>query len=199
MDDLRLKLGIAYEGEDRDFIVIDNIIKKILPSNINYQVLRLVSPRTCILGNVTIYTRLFFCSAESVDLALFFTDQDKDKEGRKDKIRELISRVNPGYIDFSVIGVPDPHLEKWLISDYNAVKRVFGLPGDEKIPGSDLSPKDQIKFLQSLMGKEQLSFYEACENLSHELDIDVVRQRCADFNSFAGELINAIKKLSIKS
>jgi len=40
--------------------------------------------------------------------------------------KEIISAINNNVFPFSVVGCPDPHIEKWLLIDQQALKAVFG-------------------------------------------------------------------------
>jgi hypothetical protein len=82
---------------------------------------------------VRIRTRANFDSS-AVDLAFYFTDKDKGEFNKAEKIANAIKSVNESYLLKSVIGVPSPHMEAWLLAGQDCVKHLFSWPGDEPLP-----------------------------------------------------------------
>lgn len=180
----RLKIGIAYEGS-RDLPVITILIKRILCAvDVEVQIVKAFQARSGIIKYVAAYTRSFFEDAEVVDIAFFVTDQDFSEDPRKEKIIQIIQKINPAYILRSVVALPNPHLEKWLLADQDVVKAVFKLPGDKPLPGNHLNPKDQLEYIRSSVGGSQLAGYEVYEILAKRFDMNKVVLVCSEFESF---------------
>ena len=140
-------------------------------------------------ARLRIRTRSNFDS-DAVELGLYFTDKDKDREGfdKLKFIEDTIRSVQEVYLTKSVTGIPDPHLEAWLLSDQNAVKKVFGLRGEDPIPFSDRPPKSQLESLANTCGGDDLTPPEARKRLAEELDLSVLERNSQSFNQFIHRL-----------
>jgi hypothetical protein len=185
MSNSSLKLGISHENET-DLIVVQELLKRL--SSKEYAIQKSFSCGTGIIGSVTIQTRAFF-ELHKVDLAIFITDQDLDdaKNIRLNGIIEGISKVNPLYVETSVIVLCNPHIEKWLISDHNAVKEVFNLPRNEPLPNKELPPKDLLNHIRRNQ-IQLLAKHDAYAELARKMNIQTVRKNCPDFDLFCKNL-----------
>jgi len=94
-----------------------------------------------------------------------------------------------------VIGVPDPHLEKWLVADEDILKGIFRLKGDKEVPYSKMSPKSQIRALKEELPLPQPSLFEVYISLANKLRLEVVQGICKDFARFQEDLIRVSKKV----
>src|SRR3989338_1104254 len=187
-----IHLGIAYEGE-LDIEPVQILIERILEPLCQITIKRKISPHTCIIGYVSSYTTIFFVQ-DCVDIAIYLTDQDESSDDRRGQVIEKIRKVNPLYLDFSAIGICDPHFEKWLIVDHNTAKKVFKIENHSvPLPHNDKTPKYQIATLKNVMKDNQPSLHEVYNSLARELDIDFVRTNCLDFNVFCENLIEVCK------
>lgn len=138
---LSLKIGISYEGSlDRSYIIelvrlILNNKKCDIGSVIEYKA------RTSILGHLKIHYKGF--EDERVDLAFFITDQDKQQNVTSIIDDEL--RKQGGWLySRSAIGVPNPHMEEWILCDEDAVKKVFNLDSSAPLPHGTIPPKNRL-------------------------------------------------------
>lgn len=181
-----LKLGISYENET-DLMVIQELLNRFRSEK--YAIEISIPCKTGIIGFVRIHTKAFF-DLHKVDIAIYITDQDFSdaKETRINKIKEEIIKVNPLYIENSVIVLCNPHIEKWLVSDHNAVKKVFSLPSEEPLPFASDKPKEQLDNIRKNNQTMQLSKHEAYTELAKAMHIKTVREICPEFNNFCNDL-----------
>lgn len=190
-----VKIGICYEG-NRDIEPILIIISRILQS-IGYQfvIQRKISPRTGLLGLIKTYTKLFFESKSPVELGIYLTDQDKQEKNVKNRVAHEIAKVNPTYLEFSVIGIPRPHFESWLIKDEGTVKKCLRLNPADPLPKKKLAPKDRLEYLQKNMSRPQTPLFQVYNDLATMMSISFVRRNSTDFNNFCNDLISCCKKI----
>jgi len=130
----------------------------------------------------------------TVEMAFYFADRDKGEFNKLESIENAIRSVNELYLAKSIIGIPDPHMEVWLLTDQNAVKAVFGLVGDRPVPHSDVEPKKRLELLSNEFGSDELTPPEARKKLAETLDLGVVERNCPSFNNFIqhfNEYLNA--------
>jgi len=191
-----IKVGVVYEGL-RDTDAISILLKRILDSKgIQFEIQKIVPAHTGIIKFVKSYTRQFFL-IDVLDVGIFLTDQDVcvDRDNRRRHVKNEIKAVNPTYLNFSAVGVADPHFEQWLIADQDCVKKVLRLEGSSPLPFPGLKPKLRLEKLRSLMSLPQLTRNELYINLSTELDIQSLKDTCPDFRLFVNELIRACNKI----
>lgn len=132
---------------------------------------------------VKIRTRSNF-DTNAVEIAFYFADKDKGDFNKLESIQNAVKAVNELYLSRSIIGIPDPHMEVWLLADQNAVKAVFGLAGDQPIPHDDVEPKKRLELLSNEYGSDELTPPEARKKLAEALDLSVVERNCPSFNNF---------------
>jgi hypothetical protein len=187
-----LKIGVVYEGVG-DTEIVKVLLTKILKEQ-EFSIVKDIANHTGIIGFTRVYARQLF-EVDQVDVAVFLTDQDvpPDRDDRHKRIKEEIEKVNVGYLEFSAIGVPNPHLEHWLLQDESVLKRIFSLNHEARVPHADLLAKSQLKALWSEMPTPKLSMRETLLRIVNEMSLDLMLE-CPDFRLFHGELINATRR-----
>ena len=169
--------------------MIERILKL---HNIHPIFVKSFTPRTGLIGYAKILAEAFFETGETVDVAVFLTDQDKQKKRVGKTIQKLISKAKPYYTDVSAIGVPDPHFEAWLIADDGYVKSYFLLPSTESLPMPDLEPKERLEYLQRNMAIPKKPIFQVYEELASSINLDILMAR-RDFKTFVDQLLAACK------
>src|SRR3989338_595949 len=200
MPNLPRKIRVGFLGEnDTDFAVMEILMSRVLDPRL-LPVIQFVGQktRTSILGYVRAYLHIFFenpIETENMALAIFVTDQDWDARSRRDTIIETIESYNPTYIDKCAVGVPNPHIEAWLIADRDNTKRIFNFPSGRAFPRK-ISPKDFILGLISHQtGVDTMSREDAYKKLANTSSIKIMRSHCKDFNQFCEDLTSKSKIL----
>jgi hypothetical protein len=186
-----IKIGIAFEGK-RDITPLEILIQRILAPNFNPVILKRRSPYTGLIGYTKLFTKDFFELGDTVDVAVFVTDQDKQKKRVKNTILKIIEGVNPTYKLFSVVGVPDPHFEEWLLTNQGYVKNYFGLEATQPLTIIDNSPKITIEHLQRNMEDPRKPLFNVYTDLAKEANLATSRT----LKTFASELFSVCQTVS---
>ena len=186
-----LKVGIAYEGGlDTEYVIA--LVRRMLAEK-NFSALDIDSLKagTAITKFVPAYATRF--KQDSRDVMVYLTDSDGGAN-TKAQIVEKIKLIDETLVSMSAVGIPDPHLERWILGDEDAVKKVFGFDGSLPLPHSKLKPKERL-----------IAFYEDSKFegtpddaklliLEHS-KLNIMASHCADFRLFKEEfdrIINLI-------
>jgi len=51
---------------------------------------------------------------------------DANCKGLQNRRQEVLEHIPSDFRDFTVLAIPDPHIERWMLLDSSAFKRVFG-------------------------------------------------------------------------
>jgi hypothetical protein len=185
MPSLNLRVGVLYEG-NVDTSYVKALIRKLLSERgvaIDGEI-KAYKVGTAIVKYIPIYMSKFV----DRDLIVLLTDGDggqNNKQQMMDKVEVCAIAQLPKVVS----GVPEPHLEKWIIADENAVKTVLGLPGSQPLPHPSLKPKDRLIQLVN-NGEFEGTLDEAkVAILENSRIIDMCRH-ASDFNSFKSDLDN---------
>lgn len=106
----------------------------------------MVKANTAITRMVPVYVTKFV--SESREIMIFLTDSDEGANTKK-HIEDKISAVNEAHKLISAIGIPEPNMEGWILSDEDAVKNVLGCSGTSPLPYANVKPKDRLKMIHS--------------------------------------------------
>lgn len=191
------RVGIVYEGK-ADSDIVEKIVEKVLADIADeYEIVKLIPANSGIIGFLPSYVTDLF-DHNAVNLAVFFTDQDvpERRDDRRRRIRDDLEKIRPGCGIFCAIGVSDPHLEQWIISDEDVLKSIFGCAGDKPLPFAEQQPKFRLKSLWSQMPVPKESIRDTCLTIIDRTDLTKMR-RHPDFNIFADELIAAYRRFQI--
>lgn len=123
---------------------------------------------------------------------------DGNCEGAQSTRREIERQIEPGVWSEAVIGVPDPHVERWLIADPEAFARVVGVqpPADPGKCGRDVY-KRLIRGRVEEAGVILLSnVMELAPEIVDGLDPVRVARTQPTLGSFVGELQSLFRRLA---
>ncbi len=189
MSDTKVKVGLSCEGKNSDLPVLRILVKRLLDINeIDFEIKKEIPAGSGIIGFARAHTEEFFEEADPVDIGIYLTDQDDPNANRKKQVRDEIIKVNEVLANYTIIGVPDPHIEAWLIADQDLVKNIFGFRGEEKLPKENLKPKDRITYFQRNMTSNSILLYDAYERLANESNLKIIMDRCPEFADFSESL-----------
>lgn len=190
----RIKIGIAFEG-NRDIKPLEILIKRILLPQYQPIFIKSITPHTGLIGYIKVYIKHFFEADNPVDIAVFVTDQDKQNKSVKRIIVKKINEVNVTYRDLSVIGVPTPHFEAWLVADEGQVKYYFSLPGTRPIDIINFSAKLTLEHLQRNMNDPQVPLFQVYKDLANTINLRTISLLRIDFKDFVNQLQTACKRI----
>ena len=183
-----IHVGIAYEGS-ADIEALKIIIQRVLNENgVDFDPDKVYpqTPGTGIIGFIPVYAKRFLDSG--VQLAVYCTDQDKDRRSRRDIVLSKVAASEATLIDYSAIGVSVPHFEAWLIADENALKGIFDIAGSKSIPYPKLEPKDRLISLYQNHYSGEKSISDIRLVLASQINIGQVERLKNDFNLFVDDL-----------
>lgn len=147
------KIGVIAE-DSSDIEVIKQILNKILPPQ-SFTVKKFVGNGCGKLRNkCSSWTKILFDSG----CQHVFIFHDLDRYNLKKLRTELEVKVCPREYPNSLVVIPSEELEAWLLADVHAIKTVFKLTSDIKLP-NDVekipSPKEYIEKLVWKHGKKR--------------------------------------------
>ncbi len=187
----KIKIGIAFEGR-RDIKPLEILIDRILKPHYSPYIIKRLTPHTGLIGYTKLYTKNFFEVGESVDIAIFVTDQDKQSRSVKRTMLKKIDEANPTYKQFSVVGVPDPHFEAWLLADHGFVKSYFSLNATDPFPNISDSPKQTLEYLRNHMENPKPPLFQIYEDLAESVSLNATRT----LKNFASELFSTCRLIA---
>lgn len=193
-----IKYGLAFEGKN-DIKPLKILVERILESHKYHPIFeKEATPHTGLAKKyIKIYTRRFFEIGEPIDSAIFVTDQDKNTKKVRSEIRKILSSINRTYYDVSVVGVPDPHFEVWLLADEALIKKYFSIPVNENIPNINNSPKDTLEYLVRHMPDPKVPLFQAYEDLARLSDLQTIISKKSDFKKFVEDLLSICRLLNM--
>jgi hypothetical protein len=191
----KIRIGVLSEGNS-DLSVIEILVRRILENEDLELEFSCWRARTMVVNFVKPYLRLFFEREAPVDFGLFVTDNDSSSDSRRKKIYEIVDGHNAGvYRERVAVGVPQPHMEAWLIADQDTVKHTFNLPAADPLPMGN-SPKEMLlSLVGNQTGTGTLSQSDAYAALARSADLGLIKTRCRDFRTFCEDLIPKIRAI----
>jgi hypothetical protein len=126
---------------------------------------------------------------------------DGNRKGYRDRIRELEKHIKPDhpFKNRVIYAVPDPHIERWYITDQRAFKDGVKI---DKAP--DLPPykpkKDYYKQVINRALKDSgvdssLGGAEYAERIVEKIDLDLLGKQNAGFQTFIEDLRRAFRQM----
>lgn len=175
------KIGIIAE-DDSDVEVIAEILSKYMQKN--HFCLKKFTGNGCgkLRNKCDSWATSLFKSG--CDHVFVFHDLDRNNEN---KLRTLLEKkISPDKYPNSLIVIPIEELEAWLLSDVDAIKKVFSLPKApstihecENVP----SPKEHLEDIVWRIGKKRYVNTIHNKKISQHMSLDNLR-RCGSFTNF---------------
>ena len=201
---LKIKLGFALEGNS-DYPVIPCLTRRVIQDyapNVTFQSDSILHPRKRGHGFVQeLPTFARQLQDDNVDIVIAVVDTDNTRINER---RELLQKAKQHCVDNGIPiciadGLAVHALEAWLLADESALFAVFD--GDRQrvqfpSPEREVEPKAYLnRIVQELTDGQEVSFVPFATELSEQIRLDVLRQRCGYFDEFARNLINCTKHL----
>jgi hypothetical protein len=192
-----LRYGILSEG-DSDLTALQIVIERItselghtlrLDSSASIPVSGPITP-----AGVKLRTDLF--NSKGLDIGVYFADKDKETTGSKrTMIRDAIKASSEEWLERSAIGIPDPHMEAWMIADEDTLKNYLGIDGPESLPFGHLDAKERVTNFASNYGPIDLTQMVLIRYMAENMDLRVVKNRSQSFQDFCSSLQGALAYL----
>jgi len=189
-----MKIGLLVEGNFDD-VVFPIIIRKIIISYNKHISLEWESEiaHGPILPKLDEATKLFFHNEHACEFAVFHNDFDNEKHRQK-KITLWVAKYLGANPSRKIVFVsPDPHFEKWFVTEEVALKHVLGLSSTLKLPYPSLEPKARVtKLIKEKNSIEKIE-REYYEEIAERLDMDLLGSKDPIFKRFRKKLLEVIK------
>lgn len=192
---IHIKVAVAYEG-GLDTAYIEVILRRIVElKGFAISEIDLKKVGTAIVKFVPAYAKVF--NSNGVQLAVFLTDGD-DGSNTIRQIREAVEKGVPALLESTAIGVPEPHIEDWILRDQNAVKAILVKPEchDEPLSYADLRPKER---LIALYNESEYSgtLEEAKISIANIANFDVMTAS-KEFRAFKADIERVLTTIKIQ-
>jgi len=201
---LTIKLGFALEGNS-DYPVVPNLTRRIIQSyasDTEFLPESTLRPRKRGHGFVQeLPTFARQLQEDNVDMIIAVVDTDNSRVNER---RQLLQQAqqrcqNNGIATCVATGLAVHALEAWLLADELALFSVFdGHRQAVKFPPAEqeLSPKTTLNHIvQKLTHGQEVSFVPFATELSQNIRLQLLRQRCGHFDDFAQNVINCFRNL----
>lgn len=192
----RVKVVFALEGH-RDYQVIPILAQRVITQR--HPEVLLAFPQR--LGRKKghgfiseLHTIIRQADARGDELCVAVVDANDHMTDRRRQLREAVEKAGP--VSLSVVtGIANHALEAWLLADEQAVSQALSNSpaiGRCKDPRSLRNPKDTLEEIIRAATDHAEYYTDAIgAAIAHTADLSVLRDRCPDFDAFAGELLNS--------
>jgi hypothetical protein len=201
---LNIKLGFALEGNS-DYPIIPSLTRRVIQEyapNTSFQPDSILRPRKRGHGFVqelpTFARQLL---DDNVDIIVAVVDTDNTRVNERRQLIQLakVRRQEIGIVACIADGLAVHALEAWLLADESAIFATFDgnrqgvqFPNPEREP----SPKTTLNHIvQELTEGQEVSFVPFASELSGQIQLQILRQRCSYFDEFARNVINCVREL----
>lgn len=131
----------------------------------------------------------------SPDLLLVLRDANCAKFS--DIKKEIVAEIDNSIFPFFVVGCPDPHVERWLLIDSQAISQVFGFSAE--IPSYKCERDFYKNALKNIIRQAGWPITQDGIEYSHDIITNIHLHRAgkndSSFNSFLSELRATLKQL----
>ena len=137
------------------------------------------------------YLRDLARGGERPDLIIVGTDANC--RGLNERVREIGSPAAPASI---VLAVPDPHIERWLLLDGAAFRRVFGRGCDapDRKCSRDLYKQRLIQAIHAAGITPTLGGIEFAKDIVQHMDVERAVRADRSLGHFVGELRSVFRR-----
>lgn len=168
------KIGIIAE-DNSDIDVISEIIKKYIDDS-DFTIKKFVG-NGCgkLKSKCSSWASMLLKSG--CDHILLFHDLDRNDEG--ELLKELEGKIAKKDFPNSVIVIPVEEMEAWLLSDPQAIKKVFSLQKVPKINKNSeaiKSPKEHLKEVVWKCGKKRYMNTAHNKKIAKEIDVEKLKK-----------------------
>ena len=198
-----LKLGYALEGNS-DYPVIPILAVRVIGTE--FPDLELSPDSTLrprkrghgFIKELPTFARQLCADGASVVVAVVDTDNTRINE-RRDLLRQAKQRCADLGIPVCIAdGLAVRALEAWLLADERAIETVFdGDLAQIRFPNPEVEqmPKETLnKIVRTLTNGNEVTFATFANELAEAIRLNILRQRCSQFDEFARNLINCVRE-----
>jgi hypothetical protein len=125
----------------------------------------------------------------------------KGYQDKKSQLLKFAQKAKFSNTDLLVFAVPDPHIERWYMSDPHAFNRAFGSGILPVLPGYKCKRGHYKKIMQDAISsgdlKPQFGGYEYGHKIVDGMDLYLAGKADASLRHFIEDLVDAIKRLNL--
>lgn len=117
----------------------------------------------------------------------------------QERVRETAGVIDSSVFPFSVIGCPNPHIEKWLLLDQHALNNVFGVSLNIPLQKCerDFYKNELRKIIQHAGWPITQGGIEYSQDIIEEVDFVRAGRNDSSFGNFISDLKSAFKRITI--
>jgi hypothetical protein len=127
----------------------------------------------------------------------------KGYQEKKNQLLKIAQNARFSQTELLVFAVPDPHIERWYMSDPQAFNRAFGSGILPILPRYKCKKGHYKKVMQDAIAnaevKPQFGGYEYGQKIVQEMDLYEVARADASLKHFVEDLGDAIKRLKLQN
>jgi hypothetical protein len=125
---------------------------------------------------------------------------DSNCHNFQERKREIINTIDNNIFPFTVVGCPDPHIEKWLLIDQHALSTVFGVSSNISLDKCKRDYyKNELKRIIRLAGWPMTQEgIEYSQDIIEKIDLIRAEKNDHSFKVFLSDLRSTIKHLNLK-
>ena len=142
---------------------------------------------------IRVRTKLFI--ANSLDLGVYVADYDKAKPDRRSLIVKTLQDIDKTWYEKSIIGVPEPHFEEWLLADEDLIKGILNLDHTKPLPFIDRPPRDRLLSLVSSYG-DVLTVGEVRLTIASKANLNTLVGKSPSFSKFTKSMCKVINNFN---
>lgn len=190
-------IGILSESEG-DFGVFSVLCKRLLQEVVDPIDFVSYAASGPIIGKLEAASISFFITPFNddprADLAIYFSDLDNNPT-KKLHILNWAKEHCTTYPDRIIVPCfASPHFEQWFFDEIDNLRAVLpDLPLD--IPYQDCQPKERLRRIIQKYADLSTSSGEVKILLAENINLNSLKLRNSDFNSFSNELLTAIRRV----
>ncbi len=117
----------------------------------------------------------------------------------RERKKEIMGNIDPNIFPFFIVGCPDPHIEKWLLIDDQALLSIFGsstnMPLDKCI--RDYYKNELKRIIRSAGWPIAQEGLEYSQDIINIIDFARAEKNDQSFKIFISDLRSALKKIKI--
>lgn len=127
----------------------------------------------------------------------------KGYQEKKNQLLKFAEKVKLSRADTLVLAVPDPHIERWYMSDPQAFNRAFGSGVLPVLPAYKCEKSHYKKIMQDAISSSKVrplfGGYEYGERIVEEMDLYEAAKADASLKHFMDDFGDAIKQMRLEN
>ena len=154
-----------------------------------------------VIGELKKFIGDFTNNSQNADIFIIARDSDcKNYSERVEEIKRIFENVNPELLEKAVFCIPDPHIERWYMEDFEALRKVLNKNISIDKPKYDCEKnyyKNKLRNIFREVGSV-IGGVEYGDEIVSEIDIYLLEKANANFGKFVRDLKSLLKKIILR-